>query len=82
MLQLSEVELQNLKSQNAISRWGCRRTLHYAFTEHGMLMLSSVLNNQTAIQVNIQIMRVYTKIREMILSRKDVLLKLESLGKT
>lgn len=81
MFQLSEEELQNLKSQFATSRWGGRRTLPYAFTEHGVLMLSSVLNNQTAIQVNIQIMRVYTKMREVILSQKDVLLKLESLEK-
>ena len=70
-----------MKSQYATSRWGGRRTLPYAFTEQGVLMLSSVLNNQTAIQVNIQIMRVYTKMREMILSQKDVLLKLESLEK-
>jgi len=81
MFQLSEEEFLDLKSHFATSRWGGRRTLPYVFTEHGVLMLSSVLNNPTAIQVNIQIMRVYTKMREMILSQKNILLKLESLEK-
>ena len=49
----------------------------YAFTEHGVLMLSSVLNSKQAIQVNIQIMRIYTRIREMLLTHKDVLLLVE-----
>lgn len=51
----------------------------FAFTEHGVLMLSSVLNSPVAIQVNIQIMRVYTKLREMMLTQKDILIKLEQL---
>ena len=63
MFQLTEKEYENLKSQNATSSWGGRRKLPYAFTEHGVLMLSSVLNSPTAIQVNIKIMRVYTKLR-------------------
>ena len=81
MFQLSEKEFENLKSQNATSSWGGRRKLPYAFSEHGVLMLSSVLNSPTAIQVNIKIMRVYTKLREMILANKDILLKLEHLEK-
>ena len=81
MFQLTEKEYENLKSQNATSSWGGRRTLPYAFTEHGVLMLSSVLNSSTAIQVNITIMRVYTKLREMLLTHKDILLKLEQLEK-
>lgn len=79
MFQLRKEEYENLKSQYAISSWGGRRTLPYAFTEHGVLMLSSVLNSPTAIQVNIRIMRVYAKLREMLLTHKDVLLKLETL---
>ena len=51
----------------------------YAFTEHGVLMLSSVLNSKRAINVNIRIMRVYSKMREMMITQKDVLLKLEQL---
>ena len=51
------------------------------FTEHGVLMLSSVLNSKQAIQVNIQIMRIYTKIREMVLAHKDVFLRIEQVEK-
>ena len=79
MFQLSTVEFENLKSQNATSSWGGKRKLPYAFTEYGVLMLSGVLKSPTAIQVNIRIMRVYTKLREMILTHKDILLKLEQM---
>ena len=64
MFQLSETEWDSLISQIAISKKGRggRRTLPYVFTEHGVLMLSSVLNSERAISVNIQIMRVFTRI--------------------
>ncbi|MDO9256325.1 MAG: ORF6N domain-containing protein [Bacteroidales bacterium] len=77
MFQLTEPEFENLKSQIATSSWGGRRTLPYAFSEHGVLMLSSVLNSDLAIKVNIQIMRVYTKVRNMLSTHKDLLLKFE-----
>ena len=77
MFQLTEPEFENLKSQIATSSWGGRRKLPYAFTEHGVLMLSSVLNSDLAIKINIQIMRVYTKIRNMLATHKDLLLKFE-----
>ncbi|MEO6850061.1 MAG: ORF6N domain-containing protein, partial [Mucilaginibacter sp.] len=77
MFRLSEEEFADLKSQSATSSWGGRRKLPNAFTEHGVLMLSSVLNSKQAIHVNIQIMRIYTRIREMILSHKDILLLVE-----
>lgn len=79
MFQLTDEEWENLKSQNATSSWGGRRKKPFAFTEHGVLMLSSVLNSDRAIQVNIQIMRIYAKLREMILTHKDILLKLEQM---
>jgi hypothetical protein len=79
MFQLTEQEWENLKSQNATSSWGGRRKLPSAFTEHGVLMLSSVLNSERAIQVNIQIMRIYTKLKGMIVDHKDILHKLEKL---
>jgi hypothetical protein len=79
MFQLTEQEWENLKSQNATSSWGGRRKPPYAFTEHGVLMLSSVLNSSRAIAVNIRIMRIFTKIREMMLTNKDILRKLEQL---
>lgn len=79
MFQLTTEECENLKSQNATSSWGGRRKLPYAFTEHGVLMLSSVLNSERAIIINIHIMRVYKRIREMLLTHKDVLMELETI---
>jgi hypothetical protein len=79
MFQLTEEEFENLRSQIATSSWGGRRVAPYAFTEHGVLMLSSVLNSEKAIKVNIQIMRIYTKMREMLMTNQEILLKLEQL---
>jgi len=79
MFQLTEKEWEFLKSQNATSSWGGRRKKPYAFTEHGVLMLSSVLNSERAIQVNVQIMRIYSRLRRMIMDHKDILLKIEML---
>jgi len=73
MFQLTQEEWENLKSQNATSSWGGRRKLPYAFTEHGVLMLSSVLSSQRAIAVNIRIMRVYVLIREMMHTNSEVM---------
>lgn len=81
MFQLTETEFADLKSQNATSSWGGRRKLPNAFTEHGVLMLSSVLNSKQAIRVNIQIMRIYTRIREMLLAHKDVFIRVEQVEK-
>ena len=79
MFQLTSEEVEILKSQFATSSWGGRRVPPYAFTEHGVLMLSSVLNSQRAISVNIQIMRIYTKMRELLMANQEILLKLEQL---
>lgn len=81
MFQLRQEELGILMSQNATSSWGGIRKLPLVFTEHGVLMLSSVLNSLRATQVNIQIMRIYTKLREILLTNSEVLLKLENLDK-
>lgn len=51
----------------------------FVFTEHGVLMLSSVLNSQRAIDVNIRIVRVYTKLKELLMTNKDLLLKMQEL---
>lgn len=64
MFRISQNEWTHLKSQNATSSWGGRRTLPYCFTEHGVLMLSSVLKSDIAIQVNIGIMRAFVAMRE------------------
>lgn len=79
MFTLTPQEWNNLISQNETSSWGGRRKLPNVFTEHGVLMLSSVLNSDRAVKVNIQIIRVFTKMRELILTHKDILLKLEQL---
>ncbi|MCK4653568.1 MAG: ORF6N domain-containing protein [Candidatus Cloacimonetes bacterium] len=72
MFHLSKEEFENLKSQIVTSSRGGRRTLPYAFTEQGIAMLSSVLNSERAIQVNITIMRAFVQIRKMIQSNEKL----------
>ena len=81
MFQLSQKEFDNLKSQIATSSWGGRRKLPYAFSEQGVAMLSGVLHSERAIKVNIHIMRVFSLMREMLASHKEILYKLEELEK-
>ncbi len=81
MFQLNEKEFANLISQNVTSSWGGVRKMPYAFTEQGVAMLSSVLNSEIAIEVNIRIIRVFTKMREYALTHKDILLHLAKLEK-
>ncbi len=83
MFQLTSSELENWKSQIVMSRSekiGLRR-LPFAFTEQGVAMLSSVLNSERAISVNIQIIRVFAKMREMLETQNELLQKLEQLQK-
>lgn len=81
MFTITAKEYENLKSQNATSSWGGRRSLPNAFTEQGVAMLSSILNSDTAIEVNIRIIRVFTRKREFSLTHKDILLQLAKLEK-
>ena len=83
MFQLAEEEFENWRSQFATSNSDKRglRYRAYAFTEQGVAMLSSVLNSDRAISVNIQIMRTFTKLREMLLSHKDLQQKIEAMEK-
>ena len=82
MFQLSVKEFDNLKSQIVTSSWGgMRRARPYAFTEQGVAMLSSVLRSKRAVQVNIEIMRVFVKLREMLATHKDLARKFEKLEK-
>ena len=62
MFQLDAEEVANLKFQFGISSWGGRRRLPHAFTEQGVAMLSSVLNSERAVKVNIAIMRAFVKL--------------------
>lgn len=66
MFQLTTEEWLNLKSQFATSSWGGTRKLPYAFTELGVSMLSSILNSELAIEVNINIMRAFVAVRRFI----------------
>jgi hypothetical protein len=81
MFELNEKEFDNLRCQIGSSSWGGSRYFPMAFTEQGVAMLSSVLSSKMAIEVNIQIIRIFTKMRSMILSQKDILLKLEQVEK-
>ena len=81
MFQIVQREHDSLRSQFVTSKKGRggRRYLPYVFTEQGVAMLSSVLNSNRAIDVNIQIMRVFTRLREIILSHKDMARKIDDL---
>ncbi|MBF8250877.1 MAG: hypothetical protein HW382_505 [Deltaproteobacteria bacterium] len=82
MFQLTKEELDNLRFHfGTSSQWGGRRYTPYAFTEQGVAMLSSVLNSEKAIEVNILIMRAFVKLREMIASNKDLAKRLDELEK-
>jgi len=80
MFQLTAKEVNLMVSQIAIpSRKQLGGSLPYAFTEHGILMLANVLRSKKAIQVSVRIIEIFVKLREMVLTHKDILLKLEIL---
>ena len=79
MFQLTKEEFDNLIFQIGTSSWGGTRKLPYAFTEQGVAMLSGILNSDRAIKVNIQIMRIFTRMRELFEDHKEILHKLEQL---
>jgi hypothetical protein len=85
MFQLSKEELANWRSQIAISNPGVKMGLRrppYAFTELGVAMLSSVLNSERAVQMNIIIMRAFVRMRELLTTHKDLAEKIEKLERT
>ena len=79
MFQLTADEFGILRSQFVTSRWGGRRYAPYVFTEQGVAMLSSVLKSPRAIAVNIEVMRAFVRLREMLSSNKDLAAKLNEL---
>ena len=80
MFRLTWQEAKNLRSQIVILEQGrYAKYRPYAFTEHGILMLSSVLNSKRAIQVNVQIMRTFTKLREMLITHQELRRKIEEM---
>jgi hypothetical protein len=84
VFELTEDEAESLRCQTGISKVSGRGGTRYtpmAFTEQGVAMLSSVLNTKRAVSINIHIIRVFTRMLEMLTMHKDVLLKLEQLEK-
>jgi hypothetical protein len=82
MFQLTEKETAAMVSHFAIpSRQHLGGHFPYAFTEHGILMLSSVLNSERAVEVNVQIMRTFTKLRQLMLKHADLRRKIEDIEK-
>ncbi|MCA1556719.1 MAG: ORF6N domain-containing protein [Acidobacteria bacterium] len=81
MFQLTTEEAESLRSQFVTSKpgRGGRRHVPYVFTEQGVAMLSSVLNSERAIEVNIAIMRAFVKLRELVATHKDLARKLEEI---
>ena len=79
MFRLTANEMKILRSQIVTSSWGGRRTLPYAFTEQGVAMLSSVLNSERAVQVNIAIMRAFVKLREILTTHRELAEKIAEL---
>jgi ORF6N domain-containing protein len=82
MFQLNAREFEHLKSQFVISSWGgLRRAAPYAFTEQGVAMLSSVLRSKRAVLVNVEIMRAFVRLRQMLAAHADLARKLAALEK-
>lgn len=79
MFQLSPDEWTNLKSQNVTSSWGGARTAPYAFTEQGVAMLSSVLRSAQAVQVNIEIMRAFVRLRRVLSEHRALAARLDEI---
>ena len=79
MFELTHDEWTNLRSQNASSSWGGQRYLPFAFTEQGVAMLSSVLNSERAIEVNITIMRAFVMMRQWALTHQELSKRLDAL---
>lgn len=79
MFRLTRQELRELRSQIVTSRWGGRRYLPRAFTEQGVAMLSSVLKSERAIQVNVEIIRTFVRLRQLLSTHMELARKLETM---
>lgn len=81
MFQMNQDEFKNLIFQNGTSSWGGTRKPPFAFTEQGIAMLSGILNSDRAISVNIQIMRVFIRIRQQLIDNTELRLTVEEIRK-
>jgi hypothetical protein len=81
MFRLTAEEASSMRSQNATASKRNIRYLPYAFTEHGTIMLASVLNSPIAVQASVQVVRAFVRLREMLLARHDLARRLDALEK-
>ena len=81
MFELTSIEHEILRCQIGTSSWGGNRVMPMAFTEQGVAMLTSILNSKTAIIVNIQIIRVFTKIREVLVDTLNLKIEIYNIKK-
>jgi len=79
MFELSDEEFEILRCQTGTSSWGGVRYLPMAFTEQGVAMLSSALNSERAILVNIRIIRIFSRMREIMMAHKDIIEKMNQI---
>jgi hypothetical protein len=79
MFQVTTNEIRNLKSDFAIREWGGRRRLPYAFTEHGAVMAANILRSKRAIHASIYVVRVFVKLRQFVVSHRELTQKLDEL---
>jgi phage regulator Rha-like protein len=82
MFRLTQKEFTNLKSQIVTSSWGGRRKLPYAFTEHGVTMLASVLKSKKAVQMNIAVVRAFIALKQFAVNYKELADQLKELKNT
>jgi phage regulator Rha-like protein len=84
MIRLSREEFDSLTSQTAMSKGGRggRRTLPFAFTEHGVAMLSSVLNSERAIEINLMVIRAFIRMRELVAANKEIATRVDKLERS
>lgn len=82
MFELTKQEYENLRFQTETSSWGGRRYLPHAFTEHGTVMLASVLNSPIAIEASIQVVKAFVRLRSILAAHKELAKKIEILEKS
>jgi hypothetical protein len=82
LFELTAEEFANLKSHFATSSWGGRRKLPFAFTEHGAIQVATILNSPRAIEMSVCVVRAFVKLRELLLSNKDLARKLAELERS
>lgn len=79
VFRLTRGEMENLMSQIATSRWGGRRKLPYAFTEHGAIQAATILNTRRAVEVSVYVVRAFVQLRGMVGANRELAMRLDEL---